>query len=137
MSCALKMHHEMPSSTLNHLELQHQLAGFQSIHWGTLAHYSWQNCCSPLQVGRHQKANHSLQVTPISRRYQSGVDEQLIMEQTGHQSAEGVRWYKRTSDTHCETLSDILNGLKKLKCIVGLGDSSAFTVTIFAQKISR
>lgn len=41
-------------------------------------------------------------------------------QQTGHQIAEGVRCYKRTSDSHCETLSDILNGLKKRKCIAPL-----------------
>ena len=55
------------------------------------------------------KTNHSLRATLTTRLYQSGVDEQLIMERTGHRSLEGVRSYKRTSDTQREALSDILN----------------------------
>ena len=47
-----------------------------------------------------------------TRLYQCGVDEQLVMERTGHQSLEGVRNYKRTSDMQRETLSDILNTKK-------------------------
>jgi len=55
------------------------------------------------------KTNHSLRATATSRLYQAGVDEQLVMERTGHRSLEGVRSYKRTSDTQREALSDILN----------------------------
>ena len=55
------------------------------------------------------KTNHSLRATATSRLYQSGVDEQLVMERTGHRSVEGVRSYKRTSDKQRETLSNILN----------------------------
>ena len=55
------------------------------------------------------KTNHSLRATATSRLYQSGVDEQLVMERTGHRSVEGVRSYKRTSDRQREALSDILN----------------------------
>ena len=55
------------------------------------------------------KTNHSLRATVTSRLYQSGVDEQLLMERTGHRSLEGVRSYKRTSDSQREMLSDILN----------------------------
>ena len=55
------------------------------------------------------KTNHSLRATSTTRLYQSGVDEQLIMERTGHRSLEGVRSYKRTSNTQRQTLSDILN----------------------------
>ncbi len=62
------------------------------------------------------KTNHSLRATATSRLYQSGVDEQLVMERTGHRSLEGVRSYKRTSDAQREALSDILNGgTKKAK----------------------
>ena len=53
--------------------------------------------------------NHSLCTTVTSRLYQSGVDEQLMMERTGHQSIEGVRSYKRTSDQQREALSNLLN----------------------------
>ena len=55
------------------------------------------------------KTNHSLRATSTTRLYQSGVDEQLVMERTGHRSIEGVRSYKRTSDSQREVLSNILN----------------------------
>lgn len=53
--------------------------------------------------------NHSLRATATSRLYHAGVDEQLVMERTGHRSIEGVRSYKRTSDEQREALSDLLN----------------------------
>ena len=52
------------------------------------------------------RTNHSLRATAATRL---GVDEQLVMERTGHRSLEGVRSYKRTSDLQHEALSDILN----------------------------
>ena len=55
------------------------------------------------------RTNHSLRATAATRLYQAGVDEQLIMETTGHRSLEGVRSYKRTSDDQKQVLSDILN----------------------------
>ena len=55
------------------------------------------------------KSNHSLRATAATRLYQSGIDEQLVIERTGHRRLEGVRSYKRTTDTQRETLSDILN----------------------------
>ena len=56
------------------------------------------------------KTNHSLRVT---RLYASGVDEQLVMEQTGHRSVDGVRTYKRTSEEQQVALSDVLNRVKR------------------------
>ncbi len=61
------------------------------------------------------KTNHSLRATAVSRLYSSGVDKQLVMERTGHRSAEGVRSYKRTSMTQKQEVSDILNTGKKIK----------------------
>lgn len=62
------------------------------------------------------RTNHSLRATAATRLFQASVDEQLIMERTGHRSLEGVRSYKRTSDNQREALSDILNsGTKKSK----------------------
>ena len=55
------------------------------------------------------KTNHSLRATSTSRLYHSGVDEQMVMERTGHRSIEGVRSYKRTSEGQREALSDVLN----------------------------
>ena len=55
------------------------------------------------------KTNHSLRVTAATRLYDSGIDEQLVMETTGHCSTEGVRTYKRTSETQRQAVSDILS----------------------------
>ena len=54
------------------------------------------------------RTNHSLRATAATRLYRAGVDEQLIMERTGHRSL-GVRSYKHTSESQKEALSDILN----------------------------
>ncbi len=40
------------------------------------------------------KTNHSLRATAATRLYKEGVDEQLIMERTGHHNINGVRNYK-------------------------------------------
>ena len=55
------------------------------------------------------KTNHSLRATAATRLYRSGIDEQLVMERTGHRSLDGVRNYKRTSDQQRQVLSDVLN----------------------------
>ena len=55
------------------------------------------------------KTNHSLRATTATRLFQAGVDEQLIMERTGHRSIDGVRSYKRTSEQQRTALSDLLN----------------------------
>lgn len=59
------------------------------------------------------RTNHSLRATTATRLYQAGVDEQLIMERTGHHSVDGVRSYKRTNQEQQENLSDILSLAKK------------------------
>ena len=53
--------------------------------------------------------NHSLRATAATRLYESGVNEQLIMERTRHRSLEGVRSYKRTTAQQKQSISDILN----------------------------
>ena len=68
--------------------------------------------CTSAGIQGH-KTNHSLRATTTSRLYHSGVDEQLVMERTGHRSLEGVRSYKRTSEAQREVLSDILNRPKR------------------------
>ena len=60
------------------------------------------------------KTNHSLRATAATCLYHAGVDEQLIMERTGHRSLDRVRSYKRTSAKQQEYLSDIL-GLSNKK----------------------
>lgn len=56
------------------------------------------------------KRNHSLKATCATRLYQAGVDEQMIMERTGHRSTVGVRAYKRTSDVQMQNCSAVLDG---------------------------
>ena len=56
-----------------------------------------------------RKTNHSLKATCATRLYDAGVDEQLIMERTGHTSVMGVRAYKRTSNFLIKNTSMILN----------------------------
>ncbi len=55
------------------------------------------------------KTNYSPRATTASRLYHEGVDEQLIMEPTGHRSFDGIRSYKRTSSEQVMVLSDVLN----------------------------
>ncbi len=55
------------------------------------------------------KTNHSLRATAATRLYELGVDEQMVMERTGHRSLEGVRSYKRTTSQQQQVLSDILS----------------------------
>ena len=58
------------------------------------------------------KTNHSLRATAASRLYHSGLDEQLIMERTGHRSIEGIRSYKRTNSQQQQKVSNLLNRIE-------------------------
>ena len=53
--------------------------------------------------------NYTLRVTTATRLFDEGVDEQLIVDRTGHSSTDGVSTYKRTSDKLKELTSDVLN----------------------------
>ena len=65
------------------------------------------------------KTNHSLRATAATRLYASGVDEQLVMERTGHCSIEGIRSYKRTSSEQQQNVSDILsNGKRQCRDVI-------------------
>ena len=68
--------------------------------------------CKSAGIGGY-KTNNSLRATAATRLYESGVDEQMVMEVTGHRSLEGVRSYKRTSGLQRKVLSDILNNTSK------------------------
>ena len=58
------------------------------------------------------QTNHSLRATAATRLYLSGIDEQLVMERTGHRSTEGIRSYKCTTMEQKEVVSDILSNIK-------------------------
>ena len=55
--------------------------------------------------------NHSLRAT-ATRLYLLGIDEQLVMESSGHRSTEGIRSYKHTTMEQKEVVSDILSNTK-------------------------
>ena len=55
-----------------------------------------------------QYSNHSGKETCATELFRNDVDEQLIMKQTGHQSQDAVRAYKRPSIEHTKRLSDYL-----------------------------
>ena len=59
------------------------------------------NTCKKADIPGY-KTNHSLQATTATRLYAKGIDEQLVMERTGHRSIEGVRSYKWTSNEQQE-----------------------------------
>ena len=80
------------------------------------------------------KTNHSLRATSTSRLYHSGVDEQMVMEMTGHRSIDVVRSYKRTSEGQREALSDVLSDVLNRKA-PRIGDTSN-TVPSSGQSIT-
>ena len=53
--------------------------------------------------------NHSLRATNATRLFEAKVDEQLIMQRTGH-SSNAVRSYKRVGEKLRTVTSDVLNG---------------------------
>lgn len=62
------------------------------------------------QVGIEGKVtNHSCRATSATRLFQSNMEEQLVMEKTGHRS-NAVRSYKRTSDRQLREVSNVLYG---------------------------
>ena len=77
------------------------------------------------------KTNHSLRATAATRLYLNGVDEQLVMERTGHRSIEGIRSYKRTSREQQENVSDLLNGKKP--CLVPVPSSTSHPQCVTAN----
>ena len=52
--------------------------------------------------------NHSLKATAATHLFEAGVDEQLIMQRTGHSST-AVRPYKRIGEKLQPLTSDVLN----------------------------
>ena len=74
--------------------------------------------CASLVVYRDSR-----RATAATRLYASGVDEQLVMERTGHRSIEGIRSYKRTSSKQQEAVSDLLTNPKRI-CIEGAQSST-------------
>ena len=54
--------------------------------------------------------NHSLKATLATRLYHKNVDEQLIMQMTGHKSVDGVWSYKRTEQWQIQEACAVIDG---------------------------
>lgn len=61
----------------------------------------------------HNFTSHTLKASCATQLYDQGVDEQLIMERTGHRSIEAVRVYKRTNDNLLQSVSSALEPVPK------------------------
>ena len=59
--------------------------------------------------------NHFLRAIASTRLYDAEVDEQLNNEKNGHKSS-AVRLYKRTIDAQHVKISEIIQGIEKIKC---------------------
>ena len=77
--------------------------------------------------------------TVATRLYQAGVDEQLIMEKTGHRSLEGLRSYKRTNMEQQKNLSDILSATKRpaIQCSSASVSSDSACQSILKTKCTQ
>ena len=82
------------------------------------------------------KTHHSLRATAATRLSASGIDEQLVMERTGHRSLEGIRSYKRTSDEQREAVSDILSN-KKPCTEIALSENACVTPEVQNQNTAN
>ena len=60
-------------------------------------------------------SDHSLRATAITRLYDGGIREKMIMERSGHFSIAGVRSYECTTSLQQKEPSDSLSS--KTKCI--------------------
>ena len=78
------------------------------------------------------KTNHLLRVTAATRLFQSGVDEQVIKNVTGHRSVDGVRAYKRMSE---EQYQDVSNILQVSSLVVPKSQNSWILYHLKSQKI--
>lgn len=59
--------------------------------------------------------NHSCRASAASRMFQNNMEEQLVMDKTGHRST-AVRSYKRTSDAQFRDVTRVLYGQSRQEC---------------------
>ena len=95
-------------SILPHLKKTSLIAGIQQFQLEETSFQKLLQMCKECGIMGY-KTNHSLRATATTRLYESGIDEQLVMERTGHRSIEGARSYKRTTNKQAEADSDILS----------------------------
>ena len=84
--------------------------------------------CSKAGMVRYYTNHHSLRATAVTRLHHHNIEEQQIMERTGHGSAEAVRSYKRTSSIQQERVSGILNN-EKGHCNASMTAESVYVQT--------
>ncbi len=80
---------------------QRKTAGFPKFLRDTILLRILSKVCQKAGTSGY-KTNHCLRATTATRLYLNGVDEQLVMERTGHRSIEGIRSYERTSSDQQE-----------------------------------
>ena len=84
-----------------------------------------------------RRTNHSCRASSATRMYDSGADEQLICERTGHRSI-AVRSYKRTSSNQLKDVSNMLYGNisrdKKPSCTVSKAEDVKDEVNVGVKK---
>ena len=84
--------------------------------------------------------NHSLRATGISRLYNSGIAEKLIMECSGHLSVEGIfiQSYERTNDKqHQQVLSVLSSSSVTNYAIDNSAVTNSLTVCNQGQSVSK
>ena len=113
-------HHPMPFTCGQRLVLKH--LAYTKCPLGHTKLNETVACLCRLAEIPGLKTNHSLRATATSRLYHHGVEEQLVMERTGHRSLS----YKRISNTQRQSLSNILNQQKTPGCTSST-DSSSIT----------
>lgn len=119
-----------PINSTNHFYLS-PLKNWNLTNWyknvpighNTLAHVV-RDICKQCDI-KGNKTNHSLRATCATRLFNNGVDEQLIMERTGHRSVNGVRTYKRSDSTHHYNTSVIIDN-KSIQSIKKTEQSHTF-----------
>ena len=53
--------------------------------------------------------NHSLRATAITRLFNSGVEEKIIAETSGHKSTKALRVYEHTSEQQMKQVTRVIN----------------------------
>ena len=87
-------------------------------------------------MGLQGYTNHSLRATTATILYKHNIPEQQIMETTGHRSLEGVRGYKRTTESQIQEASEIIQGMKnKRACTTIINSNEEYAGTSNANQM--
>lgn len=79
--------------------------------------------------------NHSIRATAITRMYDSGLAEKMIMKRSGHRSSEGVRAYQRENASAVVKVSNALSSSRSLVANTGEASSTCNDQTDSVQSV--